>query len=290
MSSLDVSGFTRRSILFAFGINFLLLAVLGYGYPHFLRSVLGIEQVVPLIVSNFSNRINEMGEEALMPSDVVVWASLIGSAGLLVMWVSSRLDFIDKEDDKFNFVLFPLGIYAGLAWVGFLLESWFIGCAQVANHDFFAAIGVMLLVIPTAILGLFTGSYVFVCVTIFIAGLICLSRAVVFLKTSHRMRGVWGDWLRAGRFNPRNIINSFGQPSESPVHARALRKDLATLLHDVKQKRDEVAGIITGLTKGIHDDVARMKDEARLSVLLAEIEEMKVEAEVLKTYRKGGRP
>ena len=279
MTSKDSSDYTYNCLSAGVAVNIALLIIANGPYTSILASLFGIVKWYPAgIVDN---------KLSSLPVSSIIGSTILGGIGVSILWVSSRLDFIDEEPDKLKKVVKNLKWIFLASWVLLVAHLW-MESMQGPAKSFLT----ILILIPLSIIAI-PGvvpqiGYVFMCTSLFWAGMLCLPRAITFLKTSHKMRDVWNEGKNDGRFNPFKMRGSFGEPSSSAAHARAMRKDLKEILRDAQAKRDQVAALVAGMRKGIHDDVQRMQDEAKLSALLAEIEELGAQADVLKTYKTGG--
>ena len=211
------------------------------------------------------------------------------------MWISSRLDFIEAENDKTGpLCLFGLAfvvIMCGNSWVLAFLWSNVTKYPQwLQNTNLLEGFFIRL---PMAIIGLISiviqvvWSITFTIGTIglFIGGLLCLPRAVVFLTTTHRVRAVWEKGKATGDFSPEGVVGGLGQTSQSKAHARALLKKAETLKKEVEVRERQMRQEADRLSKEINDDTVRLEMEAEIAQKMTKIEQLRIEIEEMRKFQ-----
>lgn len=225
-----------------------------------------------------------------------------GVAGLGIMWLSSRLDFVDPEPDLFR----PLAVKSVKAIVFVWLFAAFIAFgyyqtvasiddpwATTGSHWTEIPIGLFMAIYSLSLLILmWPFSFVWwvfpvLCLGWSAGGVLSSVRAVTFLMTRHKLRDTYERGQRQARFNAHEVSQYLGGKSTSQAHSRALLKDAVGLLDESKSRAAELNTELDGLSQKVKDDAQRLKVEAELSQILAEIEDAKIKIDVLKK-RAGG--
>lgn len=251
--------------------------------------------------------------DAGFPSDtserfgVLFVPTLFGLAGLHIMWISSRLDFIEPEDDEFRLVVKLAFIVTILAWVLPVDPRWVIEVlgpwpsSSPANGlgdlllTLFLGILKLILGLILGVIG-FGGFLLFailwfafppLCLAATIGGGLSSVRAITLLLTRHKLRGTYERGEAKAEFNAREVEEYLGGTSVSHAHGRALLKDAVGLLKETKAKAAELNEELDGLSQKVQDDAKRFETEAELSKTLAEIEETKIKIDALKRRMEG---
>ena len=249
-------------------------------YPQFLRWI-GIRNIYP-------DRWEGKGQATYLPdAQNFAIATVMAILGVGLLYLSSRLDFVDKEDDPFVPIATGIGTVLGFSlpfvilvhWMGFLL------------YDGVDGLGEFLLTIPFIVImipGFFINfAYISICLGVFLGGVIGTPRLVYVLTKTHRLRSVWEQGKDQTTFNAPEVINALGVSSETGAVARKWRRDAKELLHEVKVKVQDVRGEEEKVTQKTQDDIERFRAEAETAQLMAEIEERKIKIQTLERLRRG---
>lgn len=218
--------------------------------------------------------------------------SALGVVGLSAIWVSLRFDLPKDIRNVLSctFVVVFL-LYFIVAWAIFSIILW---SNSVLSEN---PSGSILKVLAEAALGIvgliamipyvvFSYTITPISIGLFISGLLCVPRVLVFLFTVHPVRRVWDEGKDSGQFNAPELTKLLGKGSQSKTHARALKEDVQALTEEVRSNVEAVRAEKQKLSEGIEDDIERHKAEAELSRLMAEYEKMKIQIDVLSDYRK----
>lgn len=207
--------------------------------------------------------------------------------------LSAQLDSSDGKEDEYVGLLFVVWpIYAVIVLFCVLVQSWLKGVAssgmgrgigELLFNTIVGTIAMIVTIIPYAI-GAVT--YIFVATSLFLAGLLCLPRALVFLTTSHPLRGAWKRGKDKGLFDATAVVDNLGKPSLSPAHARAMLLDSIKLKDEVKKREVALRVEKERLSKSILDDTQRMQEEREISRLMAESDRLNTQIEILKKGQK----
>lgn len=222
----------------------------------------------------------------------------IGWAGLATMWVSSRLDFVDKDDDVFTGVVKKCVKLTVVVWALALLIAWvsaWVGEPPTDRRIGFSDFPMLLFFFLTRILGLvviipFVAAWLVfpvVCLGWVIGGVLSVARALTFLVTRHKLRGTYERGKRRATFNAKEVVANLGGKSTSQAQGRALLKDAASLLAETKATAARLNQELNGLSQKVQDDARRLEIEAELSKTLAEIEAAKIKIHRLKEKTEG---
>ena len=243
----DVSGrrvtasqFTAIWLVLGTGLNFVLVGNLPL-YHEILRQF-GISAFTPTQTSAllFTDDLSIK----YLPFQTVLASTGFAAIGLGLLFLSSRLDFVDRDDDPIKnpfvgSILGLLAVFFAISWLCFLgieLERY----GQSTHNSFiliFAMIPMLILSFPA----LFVSSmYVFCCTSLWLAGIVTVPRSVHAYVRRHQLTQAWTRGKRAQRFDSAAVIASFGDRTTSGAEGRKLRKDADRL-------RDQVEMHVVGL-------------------------------------------
>lgn len=225
----------------------------------------------------------------------------IGLAGLAIMWVSSRLDFVDRDDDMFTSiavkgtkltaVVWALAFFMSLGSISRITVSPDQGLVEMLVALLEAAVYMAVDLVALAVMVPFSLLWMVfpvLCLAWAIGGALSAGRALIFLVTRHRLRGAYERGQRRATFNASEVEQNLGSGSTSQAEARAFLKDAVSLLATARKRAEKLNEELDGLSQKVRDDAERLEVEAELSQTLAEIEEMKIKIDALKR-RTGGR-
>lgn len=195
--------------------------------------------------------------------DRFVLVTFLGLVGLGVLWLSSRLDFVDQRDDLFPVFIIAVAIFAVCCWLLFMLFSWTQHTsygdgarpAQWGNDTFFQHIGRaiagligLVLLLP---FWLFWVLYPIVILGAFLGGVLCVPRAFVFAVTRHSLRDTWEKGRRRGQFDSHEVTAGLGQSSKSSAQGRATLKESLSLLEEARAELGRLKTESDQLSKSI---------------------------------------
>jgi len=227
-----------------------------------LLSQLGVERFVP----EHSNTLQFSNDATItyLPFDTVVASTILAIVGLLILFLSSRLDFVDKRDDpaKNGGILSFLGFFFVVSWICFLgIELERSGQRSGGLLEVLFTIPMVILSIPA----LFVGSiYVFGCTSLFLAGLITVPRSVRAYSRRHQLTQAWSQGIRSSQIDPSAVISSFGDRTNTGAEGRKLRKDADRLQREVQGHVDRLRTVRDKLRAEVlsNDEAAAIHREA----------------------------
>ena len=210
---------------------------------------------------------------------------LMACLGAALLWVSSRLDFVDKADDHFKVYLGGAGLYAVLSGIVFAADQMRISIeANPTLIGVFANIPLSVVAFPGLMIEY---SFGFVCTSIFLAGLLSIPRGVIYLTSSHGLTGAWQKGKRAGMFDPDAVERGLGQKASSNAQARTWLKKAVDLKNEVEAEARRKQAEADRLAREINDDTERLQTEAEIAAKLAHIEALSIEIDEMRKFQKG---
>ena len=200
-----------------------------------------------------------------LPFHTVVAATILAVLGLVLLFLSSRLDFVDQRDDpaKNEWIRTFLGFFFGVSWACFLVVE-FVRAGDRSGNELLkilAAIPMVFASVPSIFV---SNLYVFGCTSLFLAGLITVPRSVRAFSRRHQLTKAWSQGIRSSGFDPSAVISSFGERTSTGAEGRKLRKDADRLRQQVQVHVDRLRVVRDKLKAEVlsNDDAAAMRREA----------------------------
>ena len=270
------SQFTVIWLVLGTGLNFVFVGKLPI-YHEILKR-LGIPEFTP--AQTFTIPTTGLPSINFLPFQTVLAATALAALGLGLLYLSTRLDFVDPDDDpiKNPFVASILGLLAlffGVSWICFIgIELDRFG--QTSGSFIAYTLGVFTMFVLSLPAIFVTHMYVFCCTSLMLAGVITIPRSVRAFARRHQLTQAWTRGITAQRFDPASVIASFGDRTTSGADGRKLRKDADRLREQVEMHvvglrsvRDRLKSEVlnredTGAIRREADDIL-----ARLAILTA---------------------
>lgn len=283
-----LKSFTQTYTISVFWLGLAAAVILRFGFHDQTVSLFGI----------FYTGMTEWDSIEDRDFSILGFISLLGLAGLGTMWLSSRLDFLEPEPDLFHLIAMRCVKLVILMWAFAFLIG--LGPTMMSDPDFgktfslsdlpIALFNIVLGLVMLVVVGPFSVLWMIfpvICLGWVLGGALSLVRAVIFVFTRHNLRDTYERGQRRATFNAKAVGQHLGGKSTSQAHSRALLKDSVSLLDATKTKAATLNQELDGLSQKVQDDVQRLKIEAELSEMLAEIEATKIKIDALKK-RAGG--
>jgi hypothetical protein len=199
-----------------------------------------------------------------LPFHTIMAATILAAVGLLFLFLSSRLDFVDHRDDPARNGLIPacLGLFFGISWICFLATAYIL---SVGNNPGLLEILFMIPMVVLALPILFVNFlYIFGCTSLFLAGLITLPRTVYAYSRRHQLTQAWSQGIRSSQIDPSAVISSFGDRTNTGAEGRKLRKDADRLQREVQGHVDRLRTVRDKLRAEVlsNDEAAAIHREA----------------------------
>ena len=248
---------------------------------------------------------------------IVLWHSVWGVSCLGICWVSSRLDFFNPSDDRAGAIIRR----SIKIWIGLLVVVLFFALTESmksANRNPFPFAEIFASYLPTLnedssfISRLFTGLFVLgfnllfvllnavfgilsaiflyilspVTLGVSVAALLCMPRALIYSNTVSKLRGPVEQARGSGMISPHLVVGGAGEKSTSAAHAMAVRKDLNAQLEEARRVEARLKAEEERLSKAMHHDTKRLKEEAELLKVLEEIDRYKLRIKTLEAAQR----
>ena len=200
-----------------------------------------------------------------LPFHTVVSATILAFVGLVILFLSSRLDFVDKHDDpaKNDRLRAFLIFFFVVSWICFLgIEG--VRAGDASDNSFLQLLGMTPMVILSLPSMIVSQVYVFVCTSLLLAGLITIPRSIHAFSRRHQLTKAWSQGIRSSGFDPSTVISSFGERTSTGAEGRKLRKDADRLRQQVQVHVDRLRVVRDKLKAEVlsNDDAAAMRREA----------------------------
>lgn len=250
-------------------------------------------------------------------ASIALWHSLAGVSCLGICWVSSRLDFFNPSDDHAGTII-RRSIKAWIWLLGMVLFFAFTESMKSATRVPFPFAEMIASYLPTInedssfLSRLFTGLFVLVFNLIFVllnaifgilsaillfiispvtlglgvAALLCMPRALIYSNTVSKLRAPVEQARGSGMISPHRVVSGVGEKSTSAAHAVAVRKDLNAQLEEARRVEARLKAEEERLSKAMHHDTKRLKEEAELLKVLEEIDRYKLRIKTLEAAQR----
>ena len=244
---------------------------------------------------------------------IVLWHSFAMALCLGVCWLSSRLDFVNPADDKAGrLISISMKILIALiviVIIFYILDELGYGIKRggvdspakslppphfaddpfYLVRGFFFAIFMLIVILIVGAISLFVGSvsgiYLFVISPIALglgfAALLCSWRALVYSTATSKLRGPVAQAKGPGMISADQVVRGVGEKSTSAAHAVGVRKDLSAQLEEARRAAARLKAEEERLSKAMHHDTERLKEEAELLKVLEEIDTLKIRKKAL---------
>jgi hypothetical protein len=226
-------------------------------------------------------------------ASIALWHSLAGVSCLGICWVSSRLDFFNPSDDHAGTII-RRSIKAWIWLLGMVLFFAFTESMKSATRVPFPFAEMIASYLPTidenSSFGILSAILLFiispVTLGLGVAALLCMPRALIYSNTVSKLRAPVEQARGSGMISPHRVVSGVGEKSTSAAHAVAVRKDLNAQLEEARRVEARLKAEEERLSKAMHHDTKRLKEEAELLKVLEEIDRYKLRIKTLEAAQR----
>lgn len=179
----STSKFTTWCLCFGVAAQFAFLPFLGPSNYWTVMQQAGFSTVIPEFAKPSPTT-------KVLNAQSAIVAAVVGALGLGLLYLSSRLDFVNDEDDPFPGFAWPVAGFVGVSLLALPLFQGIVLSLRDKSYDFFEILLMPILFALSAVVSTAMVLYLSFCLGAFWAGLIAVPRLIYVFTRTHRLRAV----------------------------------------------------------------------------------------------------